>query len=163
MSIGMIGFVASMIMQSSSPPCADDRYNDFDFWVGTWDVYVGESLTGRNVITKEEAGCLVLETWTNASGGTGQSYNYYDPAKDVWRQVWVSPGLLIDYEGGLDEEGRMALEGELTSHTRGTTAPFRGRWEALADGTVQQTFWIYHADDDAWAVWFDANYRPTDE
>ncbi|MEM7740713.1 MAG: hypothetical protein AAF225_07925, partial [Pseudomonadota bacterium] len=107
-------------------------------------------------------GCLVLETWTSASGGTGQSYNYYDPAKDVWRQVWVSAGLLIDYEGGLDDEGRMALEGELTSHTRATTTPFRGRWEALADGTVQQTFWIYQADDDAWAVWFDANYRPAD-
>ncbi|MEM7741118.1 MAG: hypothetical protein AAF225_09990, partial [Pseudomonadota bacterium] len=66
MSIGMIGFVASMIMQGFSPPCSDDRYNDFDFWVGTWDVYVGESLMGRNVITKEEAGCLVLETWTSA-------------------------------------------------------------------------------------------------
>ncbi|MEO1042088.1 MAG: hypothetical protein AAFX52_07340 [Pseudomonadota bacterium] len=164
MGVDAVSFLASALMQAANPsPCTDESYSDFDFWVGTWDVYVGDSLAGRNVITKEETGCLVLETWNSASGGTGQSYNYFDPAQDVWRQVWISPGLLIDYQGGIDEEGRMALEGTLTSHASGTTAPFRGRWESLDDGTVQQTFWIYKTDDDAWTVWFDGNYQPADD
>lgn len=151
--------VPSAQAQMQSRPCLTEPYADFDFWLGTWDVYTGDRKVGRNVITREEEGCLVLETWTAEGGATGQSYNYFDPAQGVWRQVWLSNGLLIDYEGGLDETGSMVLEGTMTTHNDAATTPFRGRWTPMDDGTVQQTFWTYNAETDAWDVWFDANYR----
>ncbi|MEM9284369.1 MAG: hypothetical protein AAGA39_00665 [Pseudomonadota bacterium] len=163
MSIGALASFAAMLMQAAGPvPCTDDSYNDFDFWLGTWDVYTGDTLAGRNVITKEEGGCLIVEHWLNASGGTGQSYNFYDQGQETWRQVWVSAGILIDYQGGLDDEGRMVLEGTITSNANGETAPFRGQWSPLDDGTVQQTFWTYDSDTEEWNLWFDGNYRRAD-
>ncbi len=163
MSIHAITSIAAMLMQAAAPaPCTDEHFSDFDFWLGTWDVYTGDTLAGRNVITKEEGGCLVLETWTSASGSTGQSYNYYDPAKDKWRQVWISRGIIIDYGGGLDDEGRMNLEGTITSNGDGQVAPFKGRWSPLEDGTIQQTFWTFDSETEEWNLWFDGNYRPAE-
>ena len=162
--VSALGTLSALLMQAATPePCADEAYRAFDFWLGTWDVYTGDQLAGRNVITEEESGCLILETWTSASGLTGQSYNYYDPSKEKWRQVWVSAGQVIDYEGGLDERGWMLLEGTITSNVNGQTAPFRGQWAPQDNGTVQQTFWVYIGDTDSWNVWFDGNYRPAED
>lgn len=139
-------------------PCEGGPYDDFDFWLGTWDVEAGGQAAGTNTITKEENGCLIIERWTSVRGGTGQSYNYYDPSAEVWRQVWVSAGFTIDYEGGLDDDGAMVLEGHLSPRTGGEAQPFRGRWVLNEDGTVQQTFWLQNAETEAWDLWFDGTY-----
>ena len=79
------------------PPCQEDVYGDFDFWLGTWDVTTPAGQTaGVNVISELENGCLLLEEWTSAGGGTGQSYNFYDPGLKKWRQIWVSGGATSD-------------------------------------------------------------------
>ena len=60
-----------------APPCSQDAYKQFDFWLGTWEVSTPNgAVAGTNEITSEENGCLILEAWTSATGGTGQSYNY---------------------------------------------------------------------------------------
>lgn len=153
--------------QTPPPPCQDDVYRDFDFWVGEWIVTAvnaqGETVkAGENVITKEENGCLLVERWTNVQGGTGQSYNFYDPGAEKWRQVWVSPGITIDYAGGLNDEGAMALEGEIAYHS-GITAPFRGTWTLNEDASVTQYFQQYDAEKEEWADWFTGTYRRKDD
>jgi hypothetical protein len=77
-------------------------FADFDFWVGEWDVTVPDGRrAGTNHIEKMERGCLLVERWTGAVGGTGMSMNYYDPAKARWLQLWVSSnGVVIEIEGG---------------------------------------------------------------
>lgn len=147
------------------PPaaCTTDAapYRDFDFWAGSWDVYDPEgNYAGENTITKRENGCLLVEDWAGAQGGTGLSMNFYDPAAHAWRQVWQSAGAFIDYTGGLDENGAMALEGSITYHRNGESFPFRGRWTRQDDGSVLQEFWQYDADADNWDVWFVGEYRP---
>lgn len=144
------------------PPCAGDQapWRDFDFWVGEWDVVhpqTGEVL-GRNVITAREGGCLLTENWTGARGGTGFSINFHDPITKAWRQIWQSTAFFIDYSGGLDEEGRMVLEGTIHYHANGRQAPFRGRWTPQPDGTVFQEFWQKDAEGQ-WQVWFKGVYR----
>ena len=113
---------------------------------------------GENRITKVEAGCLVLEQWTSVRGNTGQSYNYYDPVTKKWRQVWVSIGMSIDYEGGLRADGAMVLVGEIHYHN-GNRFPFRGTWTPMADGTVRQHFEQFDPKKDEWADWFIGIYR----
>ena len=69
-------------------------------------------LAGVNTIANEENGCVLMERWHSAAGGTGQSYNYYDPAARKWRQLWVGLGLLLHMEGGFSD-GSMRLQGPL--------------------------------------------------
>ena len=148
------------VAQTAAPPnCEGAPYRDFDFWVGEWDVFTPDGKkAGENLITLEENECLILERWTSVSGGTGQSYNYYDLAAQNWRQVWVSAAATIDYTGGLNDAGAMALEGEI-AYRNGTTAPFRGVWTALADGSVRQDFEQYNAATEEWAPWFTGVYK----
>ncbi len=144
---------------ASSPPCTSEAYHQFDFWLGEWRVTDPDGqFAGHNSITREEAGCLLLETWTSANGSTGQSYNYYNPETDKWRQVWVSAGALIDYQGGLSETGSMKLVGTITYHAGAPSAPFTGEWTLNADGTVTQHFEQYNADTDEWVTWFTGIY-----
>ena len=135
---------ASSVAQSNPPApttCESEAdYGEFDFWLGSWDVYVGEQKAGDNIITKEEGGCLVMEKWTDAAGNTGQSYNFYNPDTAKWRQVWVSNYMTIDYEGGLTEDGSMELIGEITYFHNQKTLELLGRWTLQDDGTVRQYF-----------------------
>ena len=139
-------------------PCVAAPYTDFDFWVGDWDVRDAEgTLQGHNTITREENGCLIVERWTSAGGNTGQSYNYYDPGMEAWRQIWVSQGITIDYKGGLEPSGVMVLFGDI-AYRNGATYPFMGRWELQANGSVIQHFQQYEPESGDWADWFTGHY-----
>ena len=141
------------------PPCSSDAHHAFDFWLGEWDVSdMDGNLAGENTIAVEEGGCVLVERWTSASGGTGQSYNFLDPATGKWRQLWISKGAVIDYSGGLTETGSMKLEGEIVYQTGGTRAPFTGEWTLNADGSVTQHFEQYNSETDAWDDWFTGVY-----
>ena len=154
--------MAQTPQQTPPPPCQEDVYRDFDFWLGTWDVTTPNGTpAGTNTISEQENGCLLLEEWTSVSGSTGQSYNFYDPGLEKWRQIWVSGGATIDYAGGLDENGAMALEGEI-SNRGGSTAPFRGTWTLQEDGSVKQHFQQYNPETEKWADWFIGIYRKKD-
>src|SRR4051812_18772302 len=69
-------------------PCRDPVYRQFDFWIGDWTVKdPGGNTVGRNVITREQEGCLLVEHWTSAQGvQTGTSFNYYDVRDKKWHQ-----------------------------------------------------------------------------
>ncbi|MEL6414632.1 MAG: hypothetical protein AAFQ15_06800 [Pseudomonadota bacterium] len=142
-----------------APPCSQEAYKQFDFWLGTWEVTTPDgAIAGVNDITSEEGGCLILETWTSATGGSGQSYNYYNPASEKWRQVWVSPGFIIDYEGGLTASGSMKLAGTITYMTSAFEAAFTGEWSLNEDGTVTQHFEQYDPEEEKWSTWFTGIY-----
>lgn len=139
--------------------CSSAPYDAFDFWLGEWRVTdIADEFAGTNSITEEEGGCLIVERWTGAGGTSGQSYNYFDPGKNMWRQVWVSSGANIDYEGGLNQRGQMILEGEIT-YRGGRTYPFRGTWTPNADGSVRQHFEQYNPETESWDDWFIGIYR----
>lgn len=151
--------------QSSTPqkpPCSDPVFSEFDFWLGEWDVYgPAGKLAGTNSIRKEEYGCLITEHWVNAGGQTGQSYNFVDLETGKWRQVWVSAGATIDYEGSLNDKGAMILEGTIGygAGQPGNGAKFRGTWTPNEDGTVTQYFQQYDAEKDVWNDWFTGTYK----
>jgi len=145
--------------QPPANPCDAAPYRAFDFWLGEWAVFdLQGNKAGVNVITKEEYGCLLLEKWTSAQGVTGQSYNFYDPGQQKFRQLWVSKGAVIDYAGGLNGAGEMVMEGDIQYHN-GTSAPFRGTWTPQDDGSVRQYFQQYNAKTDEWDDWFTGIYK----
>lgn len=148
-----------------NPACAEAPFRDFDFWLGTWDVKtVQGQVAGINRITSEEGGCLIVERWSGAGGGTGQSYNYVDRDTGNWRQVWVSSAFTIDYSGGLDETGAMVLEGRIAySANPENNGPFRGKWTLREDGTVEQAFHQQNPKNGEWMPWFTGIYTKIEE
>ncbi len=141
---------------------ADPHFRDFDFWLGRWQVTARHSgkLAGTNLIRSVEGGCAIQENWTSQTGGTGLSLNWYDPAREKWRQVWVArPGYVIDIEGGL-VDGSTVLEGHITDYGEKISHDFRGTWTPNADGTVRQFFEQFSATDETWKPWFDGLYTP---
>lgn len=150
--------------ETASPPpppaCEEAIYRQLDFWAGDWEVFTPDGAkAGDNSITVEEKGCLLVERWTSAKGGTGQSYNYVDHEDGKWRQIWVSAGATIDYKGGLNDKGEMVLEGTI-AYRNGKTAPFRGTWTPNADGSVKQYFQEYDPQKEVWNDWFTGLYKP---
>ncbi len=140
-------------------PCRHEpRYRDFDFWIGSWDVYgPGGRKAGTNTIVRASEGCMLYESWTNASGIDGHSLNYVDPATDQWVQVWMgADGSLISGRGGL-EAGAMRLVGEHVL-TSGERRAFRMTFTPEDDGSVRQFLEESTDGGKSWSTWFDGRY-----
>ncbi len=143
---------------AATPPCAPGPFREFDFWAGEWEVRDAEGKTaGENVISTEQNGCVLVERWRSAAGGTGQSFNYYDPAAKKWKQLWVGLGILLHLEGNL-QDGSMRLEGPLQYLAQGRRTTLRGTWTPLPDGRVRQHFEESEDDGRTWTTWFDGYY-----
>jgi hypothetical protein len=159
-----LALTAPALAQQNPPPnpCeTEPEFNEFDFWLGDWNVYQGDgTLAGVNRITKTDNGCLIRENWRSSTGSTGFSMNFFEVGSDSWRQVWVSQGAQIDYSGGLDEAGVMRLQGLINYPATGLSAPFRGAWTLRDDGTVLQEFQQQDPETGAWNIWFIGRYVP---
>jgi hypothetical protein len=154
-------FAADAVAQQGAPPptrCDAPIYRQFDFWIGEWGVTdpAGKKV-GESSITREAAGCLIVEHWKGASGVSGQSYNFYDPGSGKWRQVWVAPSEETDYIGALNHRGEMVLEG-VSQLAGGATQKSRGTWTINQDGTVRQRFEDWDSKTKAWSETFNGLY-----
>lgn len=161
----VIFLAASVFAQAptASNPCAEHpRFADFDFWIGEWDVHTADgTLAGHNSIVRAERGCLLVEDWSGASGGSGMSINYFDAASNEWVQVWnAAGGTQIDIRGGLTDDG-MLLVGRIHYLANSTTANFRGLWTLLDDGRVRQFFEQSDDGGETWKPWFEGFYTRT--
>ena len=156
------GLIEAMSVQAY--PCRHQPgFGDFDFWIGEWDVAVANGTpAGTNSIQPAERGCVLIENWTNTTGGTGMSINYLDMATNEWVQVWnAEGGSQINIRGGLTEDG-MAMEGTLHVVGSGTTLPFRALWTPLPDGRVRQYFEQSNDNGVTWTPWFEGFYTRKD-
>ena len=141
-------------------PCEDDeRFSEFDFWVGAWDVHVANGkFAGSNVIEKAQRGCVLIENWSSAGGGGGMSINYVDKVSGKWVQIWNdASGSQINIHGGLTDDG-MLLVGKIHYVATGQTLPFRGLWTPMADGRVRQFFEQSTDGGESWSPWFEGFY-----
>lgn len=145
--------------------CAEvEGFSSLDFWLGAWDVYVGEKLVGHNRIEKILDGCAVMEHWTAAGGGEGKSLFYYLPATDTWKQVWVTgrataPGGVKEKTlVGVLEGGALRFQGEIALANGGSYLD-RTTLTPLPGGEVRQLIEVSRDGGQSWKPVFDATYR----
>lgn len=145
--------------------CQSVEHRQFDFWVGTWDVFDPRgNRVGANTIATIENGCALHEHWEGASGSTGQSFNIYDARTGRWHQTWVSSnGMLLQLDGNLDVEGRMVLRGSTPAQADGTIL-HDVTWTPVARDSVRQVWRQSRDGGTGWNVVFDGMYvrRRTD-
>lgn len=129
-------------------PCAGDKYNEFNFWEGKWNVYnTNGKLIGTNHLKKMQSNCVMQENWESLVGQSkGTSYNYYNKADDSWNQVWVdNSGFSLVLKGNL-VDGKMVLKSELFKSKKGNYYN-KITWSKNDDGSVTQV-WEYINEED---------------
>lgn len=128
------------------------KYEDFDFWVGEWQVVTteGGELRGYDKIKMIHNGCVMLQEWHQMDDLfsspdapvrlRGTSLTGVDAAGQ-WRQLWTdNSGSNMLLTGGLDEKGVMTLRSEwIEVPTKdGKTVKVRNLWywDPQEDGTI---------------------------
>jgi hypothetical protein len=123
------------------PPCNAPEFNQFDFWVGDWEVYPNgaNQLIAHSKIEKLYSNCAVRENWMPLKGGGGGSLNNYDPVGKRWHQLWIGsqPGR-VGFSGGFTG-GKMVLTGNWANvNGPGQDALIRMTYSKYTDGSVRQ-------------------------
>lgn len=130
----------------------DATYEDFDFWLGDWQVVDTATKELRSFDDVEVVldGCVIKQQWTQmddlfAAPGSprrlrGQSLTGVDP-QGRWRQMWTdTSGTNFVLTGGLDENGVMVLSSEWidTKDQKGNPVKVRNiwHWQPMPDGTI---------------------------
>ncbi len=156
--MGILGWGLTPLVSAQESPCSTDAHRAFDFWVGDWEVFLADGRrVGENRISVREGGCLLLEEWKGAAGGTGTSMSYYDPMSRRWVQLWMGAGSLIRISGAM-VDGSMSLVGEIIDVRSHRSLPFRGTWTPVKDGRVRQFFEQSEDGGESWTPWFEGFY-----
>lgn len=157
-ALALLALGAPSRQESTAPqdpeaePCSTPEHRRFDFWVGTWEVYSGDSLAGRNVIAEALGGCAIHESWESAGGAPGHSYSFYDASREQWHQTWIDArGGALYLDGGWN--GNAMVMGDDTN---------RITWTPLDGGRVRQHWETTSDGGETWTTVFDGEYRPVE-
>ena len=133
----------------------------FDFWLGEWDLTWDGGGRGSNSISRILDGQVIQEQFTSFSTSAdekpfrGLSLSVFVPELGRWRQTWVdSGGNYMDFLGSFDN-GKMALSMERTVNGQPTTyrmvfynvaeRSLDWDWESsLNGGQTWQLLWRIH-------------------
>ncbi|CAL2058969.1 hypothetical protein [Tenacibaculum sp. 190524A05c] len=132
---------------SNTTPCSSPEYQQFDFWVGNWNVYdTKDQLIGKNKIVPMPNACTIQENWTSQNGKSlGTSYSYYNASDKKWHQLWIdNKGFVLETEGNF-QGNKMILTSKLIESPKGKYYN-RITWVNNSDGTVTQ-IWDYLSTD----------------
>ena len=161
-AIGLTSSEASGQAGPTQPACAAPEHRQFDFWVGSWDVYPTgkDKLVAHSLVEKIYAGCTIRENWMPLSKSDGGSLNMYDPADKRWHQTWQdSQNGRVTFDGAF-LGGKLVLIGDWKGvNGPGKDAIIRMTYSRNPDGSVRQ-FGEQSEDFGAsWSPSFDFTYR----
>lgn len=141
--------------------CRNDPIrNQFDFWLGKWEVFVDKEKVAESHIQRTLNGCMILESYKNLkSGYAGKSMNFYDGKQKQWIQIWTdSEGNVSRYQGNKNG-GKMYFSG--TNNLRdGSQTLVRMEFSPLSEGSVQQLYEQSTDGGKTWETLFNGIYRP---
>jgi len=141
-------------------PClADERHRAFDFWIGEWTVTQNGRFAGNNSVRPILGHCTIFEQWESAGGGFGKSFNYYDPGRDHWRQIWIDDsGSFIEFTGAA-RDGGIFYTAETVNPADGVVTQHKFEFTQIEDGIIRQ-YWETSTDSgETWAAIWDGRYE----
>lgn len=114
----MMRTVVTLLLCGLGLPAYAGSADDFDFWVGQWNLTWGSDGQATNTITRELDGKVIREQFDARPGDrlVGTSLSVYDARSDEWKQTWAdNTGAYLDFTGGLNPDGTMELFRPATS------------------------------------------------
>ena len=154
----LLSFAKLMFAQSIGTDA--DKYRQFDFWLGKWEVYkFGTNMhVGESHIQSVADSMALLENY-NALGSAykGKSLNKYNPKSGKWEQFWVDNSGLSLYLSGSFSNGSMILDD--VGNEAGNKEYNRIVWKKTDNNTVRQTWSVSAEAGESWDVVFDGEYR----
>ena len=130
--------------------------NQFDFWLGEWDVTWGEDGKGKNHILRIMNDKIIQENFS-APDLIGMSVSSYDTERKLWCQTWVdNSGSYLDFTGGFENE-KMILSRD--AMVRGEACKQRMVWFNI---DANQFDWNWERSDDggqSWRALWEIKYR----
>ena len=142
--------------QTEQPPSPAEVYRaqpeaqQFDFWIGEWNLTWGEDGTGTNSIRSILDGCIIQEIFSSdpKPGFSGMSVSAYDRHRRKWMQTWVdNQGGYLDFAGEF-KDGKMVLQREAL--VDGQRFLQRMRWHNI---TRNELDWNWERSDDNGETW----------
>lgn len=145
-------------LHAATTACTGEPYQQFDFWLGEWEVHTPEGKkAGTNLIKKVYDGCVLTEHYRNSQGPYGSSLNMYDRTTGKWYQTWGDKsGLRLQLEGQMTD-GRMVLSGTVAD-AEGQSVLHQIAWTPNDDGTVTQHWQVKSPDKAGWQTLFKGTY-----
>lgn len=152
---------ASVFMHSlhaQSPLSSNNPENDFDFWLGKWEVTWEEAngSTGRgaNYIHKILDDKVILENFEilegNNKGFKGKSMSVYQTAENRWKQAWTdNNGGYFDFTGIIEDEKRI-FQTDVNELPDGSTFVQRMVFYDITEDTFT---WDWESSQDGGKTW----------
>ena len=130
--------------------------NQFDFWLGEWEVTWGEDGKGKNHILRIMDDKIIQENFT-APDLIGMSVSSYDAERKLWCQTWVdNNGSYLDFTGRFEND-KMILSRDAI--VRGQACKQRMVWFNI---NTNQLDWNWERSDDggeSWRALWEIKYR----
>ncbi|MFC4816935.1 nuclear transport factor 2 family protein [Flavobacterium sp. GCM10023249] len=146
-------------------PCeSNSKYNEFDFWIGEWEVYGPKGIVGHSKISKILDNCIILEEWVSANSQqglifSGKSYNTYNAASGQWQQTWVdNTGGTTEYLTGKFENNSMQFLSRPFNNGKNSSIR-RLTFFKLENGYVRQLGEISNDEGKNFSTEYDLEYR----
>jgi len=156
----LLVFLTTFQVMAQQPKGNFKKYHQFDFWLGTWDVYKygTDTLAGESSIESIVDSIGLLENYSAHKGDyVGKSLNKYNPAKDRWEQYWIdNTGLTLFLTGGLIDGEMVLNDVENGDANRGLNKII---WGKMKNNSVRQTWSISKDGGKTWVVVFDGEYK----
>lgn len=148
-------------------PCEKDSvYNQFDFWVGEWNVYAKNGqLAGTSKISEILDNCVILEEWTSVGAQqglvfSGKSFNSYNALTKQWQQNWIdNTGGTTEFLTGSFSNNMMQFLSRPFSNGKNILSIRRLSFYNLENGKVRQFGEISSDEGKTWVVEYDLEYR----
>ncbi|WP_428225509.1 hypothetical protein [Flavobacterium sp.] len=161
-----LSVLTAFSLHAQQKPCeANPKYNEFDFWIGEWQVYSSKGIAGTSKITKILDNCILLEEWTSANKQqgllyAGKSFNTYNAATEQWQQTWVdNTGGTTEFLTGKFENNRMQFMSRPFKNGKQTSIR-RLSFYKLENGFVRQHGELSNDEGKTFTAEYDLEYRP---
>jgi len=93
-SMPQFATISEKLEHNATPCLYDDKYKKLDFFVGIWDVYIGDNYADKvavDTVSKFYGGCSIDEKfkWLGNSDYVGESISFFDNTSQRFRMCWA--------------------------------------------------------------------------
>ena len=147
--------------RNATPCMYAPESRQFDFWVGDWEVHDNQQnqmVVGASHVERILNQCVIFENWTGSFGGSGKSFNAWNPELACWQQNWMDDkGGVTNFTDGHWDGAKLVFLAD-KKDSNGNPVKNRLSFFALGPDQVRQFSEQSRDGGATWSVVYDFNY-----